>query len=121
MDAASQIHRYLLGDLSEEETAEFDRQLAEDPELRNQFVLAAATDAGLREVAIERAAEPASAPQSNESFNRRRRVFSIAVLAVGLLLAAGLIFFQATPVATLASSENAAWESELPTLSLIHI
>lgn len=115
MDAASQIHRYLLGKLSEEETAELDRQLAEDPELRNQFILAAATDAGLREVAIERAAEPAAVPQANEASSHHWRTVTVAVLAAGLLLAAGLIFFQATPVATLASSENAAWESELPT------
>ena len=47
-----------IGDVSEAEANELDRLLAANPELRKEFVIAAATDAGLRELAIQRAAEP---------------------------------------------------------------
>ena len=47
MDAKSLIHRYLLGDITEDEVNQLDRLLADDSQLRREFVLAAATDASL--------------------------------------------------------------------------
>ena len=116
MDPASLIQRYLVGDVSEDEVKELDRLLADDPDLRYEFVLGAATDAGLREVALERAAEPAQAqPQAKPTRWYRGVVWLSVAAAVVVVLTFGPSLFRQDMIATLASSENAAWESSLPT------
>ncbi|MCA9142319.1 MAG: FecR domain-containing protein [Planctomycetales bacterium] len=112
----SLIQRYLVGDISEDEVAELDRLLADDPDLRREFVLGAVTDAGLREIAMERAAEPVQRQSraSLEAWSRRVVWLSVAA-AVVMVLAFGSSLFQQDSIATLVSSENAAWESSLPT------
>lgn len=116
MDPRELMHRYLLGEITESEVQELDRLLAADPELRREFVLAAATDTGLREVAFERAVEPPQpkAQASSTSLSVKVAWVSIAA-AIVVLFSLDRVFFGPAPVATLASSENAAWESSLPT------
>ena len=58
MDHQSLIHRYLLGDVTDEDVRQLDRLLSEQPEMRREYALAAATDAGLRDIALERAVSP---------------------------------------------------------------
>lgn len=116
MDSNSLLHRYLLGDLSQEEVEQLNQRLADDPELRREFVQAATMDAGLREVAFERGAEPVRDDSAKTPSKRRlwTAVVSAAAVAVALV-AVGITFFSENAVAILASSENAAWESSLPT------
>jgi len=112
------IHRYLLGDITDDEVNQLDRLLANSPELRREFTLAAATDAGLREVAFERAAEPVQLRTQTGSTKKYfwATCISLAV-AVVVMLCFGLAFNKPEPtIATLVSSENAAWESSLPTM-----
>ena len=71
MDPRTLIHRYLLGDISDAEMQQLERMLADDAELRQQFVLAAATETGLRDIAIERASEPVQAGSPTGSANHR--------------------------------------------------
>ncbi len=182
MDPKSLIHRYLLGDITEPEAKELDRLLASDVKLRREFVLAAATDAGLREVAFERSIDSVQndievdeaarlstrSPISDEvGYGRRgtasrlrraadwfvtggrgsrqanaklggslalphgdsagkfqpvdRRTTSkwivLACFAATTLFAVSFLpsLSKPTSIATLASCENAAWESSLPT------
>ena len=117
MDREALIHRYLLGDVAEEDARELDRLLANDPELRQEFVLAAAADAGLREVALERAAAE-SRPRPRVRGTNRTFRWAAGLGAVAVILASVLylpMLFRSATIATLASSENAAWESLLPT------
>ena len=118
MKHATLIHRYLLGDVTEEDVRKLDRLLKEDSELRREFVFAATTDANLREVAFERAVEPAKRPPQVHTPKSNRRLWGTlgVVVAVLLLIAVRPLFFRPETVATLDSSEDAAWESSLPTL-----
>ncbi len=116
MGSNSLIHRYLLGDLTDDEVEQLNQLLAHDPELRREFVQAATIDAGLREVVFERGAEPLQANVIDRPSKRRSWVVVAGVLAVVVVIAAvGRSFFTEDTVAVLASSENAAWESSLPT------
>lgn len=124
MDSQTLIQRYLIGDLTESEVAELDRLLNADPGLRREFALAAAMDTGLREVAFERSIEPAElVNQIQPPTSRARFVLTAAVsvaAAIVVMVSLGPAFlraglFKVAPVATLVSSENAAWESSLPT------
>ena len=92
----SLIQRYLVGDISEDEVAELDRLLAVDPDLRREFVLGAVTDAGLREIAMERAAEPVQRQSraSLEAWSRRVVWLSVAA-AVGNWMRTGRSFARA--------------------------
>ena len=56
-DPGQLIHRYLIGEISDEEMERLDELLAENPELRRKLIFEAGTDAGLREIALERAAD----------------------------------------------------------------
>lgn len=117
MNPTSLIQRYLVGDVSEDEVRELDRLLADDPDLRREFVLGAATDAGLREVALERAAEPVQTqPQAKPARWYRGVVWLSVAASFVVVLTFGPSFFRQNTIATLASSENAAWESSLPTI-----
>lgn len=124
MDSQILIQRYLLGDLTEAEVAELDRLLTEHPELRREFALSAAVDAGLREMSFEPVVEPVPTVEEKKAAIASPRfvlagVVSMAASIVVMVslgpafLKAGL--FDVAPVATLVSSEHAAWESSLPT------
>ena len=120
MDSRSLIHRYLLGEATEAEVQELDRLMAEDEGLRREYVRAAAMDTGLREVAFERAAEPESVPSSKANKSQASMLLWVGVLAsIAALLVFAVVSVSVLdnpdPVATLASGENAAWESSLPT------
>lgn len=113
MDAKQLIERYLLGIATRTETDQLDQLLADDPELRREFVKAANLDAGMRELAQQRLAEPDLVEAKRGRFGWAG-LLTLAV-AASLLVAVGMFAFSPTPVATLESSENAAWESDLPT------
>lgn len=121
MNSKELIHRYLLGNVSDEEMQQLDRLLATDSELRQEFLLAAGMDAGLREVAIERSLESENHVAGRRSSRHWWNTAGWSTIAVGLavaatlLLAVGVWWRHSATVATLASSENAAWESALPT------
>ena len=120
MDSRSLIHRYLLGEATEAQVQELDRLMAEDKGLRREYVQAAATETGLREVAFERAAEPVSIPSSKAKSSQASMLLWVGVLAsIAALLVFAVVSVSVLdnpdPVATLASGENAAWESSLPT------
>jgi ferric-dicitrate binding protein FerR (iron transport regulator) len=127
MNTQSLIHRYLLGETTHAETEELNRLLSEDADVRQEFLLAATMDAGLRDLAIQRAAtadgttshdEPVSSTSTAPS-----RTNHVAWWTFALTLAASalLAFFvwphdaNVTSIATLLTSENASWESSLPT------
>ncbi len=119
MSSRSLIDRYLLGNITAEESQELDRLLAKDPKLRREFVLAAATESGLREVAFERAAEPVKT-RSPAAATTKKYLWAAALLSIAASVAVVLgfrwKFSGPTSIATLASAENAAWESSLPTM-----
>ena len=116
MKAESLIHRYLIGEATSEEVAELDSLLAKDPELRRKFVFEAGNDTALREIALERAADADSADRKVISPVFRPMAWIAAAAAVVLL--AALTWTQLSQprvVAELVTSEDAAWESSLPT------
>ncbi|KLU05531.1 putative transmembrane protein [Rhodopirellula islandica] len=115
MDPSQLIQQYLLGTLSDSQVADLEQQLASDLNLRKEFAIAAATDAGLRDLAIQRSMEPPVVRSSTT--NRNIWLVGWCAMAASLLLA--FLFTTGsqtpTPIATLSTSENAAWESSLPT------
>ena len=121
MNTKEMIHQYLLGNLDEENVRKLDRLLADDPDLRREFALVANVDAALRETSIERSIEQVhgrTAPVVVERSTRNAGLWLITAcvaIAASVLLAIGFWDGQPAPVATLASSEDAAWESALPT------
>ena len=118
MNGKELIRHYLLGDLDAKGIKELDRLLLEDTELRKEYRLATEIDSALRETAIERSIEEASvgvAAKSDLSDNRMLAVVILTAVAATVLFAVGSWFIRPMGVATLITSENAAWESVLPT------
>jgi ferric-dicitrate binding protein FerR (iron transport regulator) len=110
------IQRYLTGEATDAEIAELDRLLAGDPALRKKLIFEAGTDAGLREIALERAAQGTPAETKTISPLFRPAAWLAAAAAVVLLGALGWTqLSRPRVIATLVSGENAAWESSLPT------
>lgn len=117
MNSISLLHRYLSGESTPEEVAELDRLLASDPALRRKLVIEARTDAGLRGIALERAAEQRpAAPKRARFIQRLREPLAWAALLAVMALLGWSQFTKPAVIATLESSENAAWESSLPTV-----
>ncbi|WP_413431493.1 FecR domain-containing protein [Crateriforma spongiae] len=115
------LHQYLLGNLGAAGTAELNRLLANDPDLQRRYRLAVRIDTELRNRSLQ---IPDSTTQDSDEavlslVKTRspylRTMIAIFATAVCLMIAVGL--WQSPPdvVATLVSSENAAWESVLPT------
>ncbi len=121
MNPKEMIHQYLLGNLDEEGVEKLNRLLANDPELRVDFAQAANVDAALRDTSVERSIEAVSAnvpPAQSHQPNGRFRFWLIAActaVAASMLIAIGLWMRQPQAIATIVSSEDAAWESRLPT------
>lgn len=119
--AQSLIQRYLTQQISPEELEQLESLLLSDPQLRRQFVREATIDTTLREVAVEQEVSeiPDPAPRLQRFLaNSRTAWLSFASLAAAVLLIA-LTTWNALHVSTVAiliSSENAAWESSLPTM-----
>ena len=115
MESKDLIREYLLGTLDAAEVEELERRLENNVELRQEFILAATIETGLREEAIERGGQPqVEMPNSNTRF----RIAVVGLSMVATLLLAFLLwatFSQKAEIAPLVSSENAAWESQLPT------
>ena len=121
MNPKDTIHQYLLGNLDQESVDQLDRLLADDPGLRREFAFAAEVDAALREASIERTIDEAQRRTPTLTIAPANRksgllvLFAFATLAASLTLAIGMWVWQPSAIATLTSSEDAAWESELPT------
>ena len=116
MDSTKLIHRYLLGEASEEEVRQLDRLLAEDADLRRKLIFEASADAGLREIALERVSDSAPIEERMFRLNFQKMAWPIAaVLVLGVFVMFKQSNKQPEAIATLVSSENAAWESSLPT------
>ena len=110
------IHRTLLGEAPREEVAELDRLLANDPALRRKWVIEAGTDAGLREIALERMSEASGDP--TKFVKPAVRPVAWLATAAALVFLAALVWMQVSKpkvIATLVSVEDASWESSLPT------
>ncbi|MFG0254504.1 MAG: FecR domain-containing protein [Rhodopirellula sp. JB053] len=120
MNNSDLIQQYLLGTLSDDQVAVLEERLSASQPLRHQFAKAAAVDAGLRDVAIESSMQTsrqaASQPVVASWSWVTHGLLSLAI-AAGLLLAVGVwtSVRQPSAIASLQTSENAAWESELPT------
>ncbi|TWT42786.1 FecR protein [Thalassoglobus neptunius] len=117
MEPQSLIHRYLIGTATEDDVQKLEILLLKHPELRREFVTAVATDTGLRDIALERAVNSAT----NARFPRTNRFRTWSM--VGVVAATVLLFLVLRTaiqpienVAMLVSSENASWESVLPTV-----
>ena len=110
------IDRYHLGIASEDEVAELDAELREDSHARDVFIAAARLETNLYDEAIN--AIPAD-ESDGDPVSRRlplRVIGAVAAMVCLAILVASLVGGRGPkPIATLASSENAAWESELPT------
>ena len=90
------IHRYLLGDATEAEVQELDRLLAADPDLRRKLIFEASTDAGLREIALERVSMGAAgrgAVRPNSKTAAARFFPMAAAAAVAFVLGLGIMHF----------------------------
>ena len=114
MNPQTLIHRYLIGEATADEVAELEQLLADDPKLRRQFIDEAGTDAALREIALERAAEPAAAKVVAPRFRFVPWITAAAAIVLASVLGWSQ-FSKPDVIATLVSGEDAAWESPLPT------
>ncbi|MEM9281018.1 MAG: iron dicitrate transport regulator FecR [Verrucomicrobiota bacterium] len=116
MKSETLIFRYLSGDATSDEVAELDRLLAENGELRKQFIFEAGNDAGLREIALERQSSELESEPRVISPIFRPAAWLAAAAAVAML---GVLIWtqisQPNVIAVLVSSEDASWESSLPT------
>ena len=120
MDPKTLIHQYVLGNLDEDAVKELDLLLGEDAELRRDFRLATHVDAALRESSIEHSIDEAqghSAKRAREKWTTTNvsLVAAFSAIAATLLVVVGSLSSNPKSIATLVSSENAAWESLLPT------
>lgn len=122
MEPNSLIHQYLLGNLDASEVEQLQRLLVDDPALRQEYLLATGIDAGLRELAIQNSIEDATGTRQDQKVDARhgfglRQIrgwfAAMATLAAAIAVMAWMSF--PSTVATIVSSENAAWESSLPT------
>lgn len=127
MQATTLIQKYLLGIATEDEVRDLEASLTSSEDLRREFVLASQLDTVGRDVAIEksmRAGELSIGPiRPDNHLQRHRDLHShgwkslglISAIAAAVLLAVSI--WPRTPpgIATIVSSENAAWESSLPT------
>lgn len=121
MSWKQEIQRYLLGEASEEEVAELSQELEKNKELRQEFVFASHVDSALRERSLQesltelhrddqRVLSSQSTALPNLFF-----VSALAALAATVLVALGFWSRRPEIIASIVSSENAAWESELST------
>ncbi|MDF1823632.1 MAG: hypothetical protein P1U68_03260 [Verrucomicrobiales bacterium] len=111
------IAKYQAAQLSDEEFVVLEEGLRNSEELRALFHRAARVDSALR-LESEQKGRPAQEEKSVIPF-RKRPVFGglAAVATIAILSALSItIASQRRIVATLVSSENAAWESSLPTV-----
>lgn len=123
MEPRELIHQYLLGSLGEEDVGHLDRMLAKDQQLRKEFLQITNIDAALRETAIEESfhesQQHGAADGNSIVLSQLGRGLSWFAACVGLaactLIAVGIWMRQPATVATLTSSEQAAWVSALPT------
>lgn len=122
MQATTLIQKYLLGIATEDEVRNLEAALKSSEDLRRDFVRASQLDAVGRDVAIEksmRAGELSFGPIRPDNHPQRfwdwRPLGLMAAIAATMLIAASI--WPRTPpgIATIVSSENAAWESSLPT------
>ena len=103
------MHKYILGEVTEEEFREFEQFLEQDAELRQEYLNYTMMEADLRSLALE---------EQVASVAKRKIRFPAwaAAAAILLIIPALMLFNQSASVAVITSSESAAWVSRLPTL-----
>jgi len=80
------IQRYLNGKATDAEVAELDRLLANDPALRRRLIVETGIDAGLCEIARERASQPSLlAPRRSVWLSWHPLAAAAAIVVIGLL------------------------------------
>lgn len=105
------IQRYLHGEATDAEVAELDRLLATDPALRRKLIVEAGIDAGLCEIARERAAQPQVAVQRRSVPWLSWRPLAAAAACVAILCGWWLTR-PAQIVEVLAVSGMVRWQAE---------
>ncbi|HBE70461.1 MAG TPA: iron dicitrate transport regulator FecR [Planctomycetaceae bacterium] len=121
MDWNQKIQRYLLGEASEQETAELTHELEENADLRQTFIFASHVDAALRERSLQETLSEVARDDKRELPSQSAKrpswffISASAALAATVFVAIGIWINRPETIATIASSENAAWESALPT------
>jgi hypothetical protein len=109
------IIRYLDQNLSEEEVQKLDQSLRENSVLRKKFYDQVNVGTALEEEFCSRLPE-----EKVISFKRKSSSVTLLAFAASFIIAVGIIGYSFSntkeSIATLASNENAAWESSLPTL-----
>ncbi|MEM6469640.1 MAG: FecR domain-containing protein [Planctomycetota bacterium] len=115
------IQNYLFGRLEKEEIEELSSALLRDTELRQEYAAAASVDAILRQASIEHSIQEfhTQNPRADigESGRQSRAWLTAAVFALAAALLVAFVAWRSLPrtVAKIVSSEDAAWESILPT------
>ena len=80
------IQRYLHGEATDVEVADLDRLLASDRDLRRKLIVETGIDAGLCEIARERASQPSVvAPRRSVWLSWRTLAAAAAIVVIGLL------------------------------------
>jgi len=114
------IDRYFQGRASDEEIAELEARMLINPELRKQYLYDAMAESDLRSFALREeganAQEAIALPTSPRS--RMSLVLLSAAAAAAAMIIAGVWFLKDNPqtVGTIASIEQAGWQSEQPTI-----
>tara|TARA_R110002049_G_scaffold182485_2_gene350294 strand:- start:17982 stop:19319 length:1338 start_codon:yes stop_codon:yes gene_type:complete len=109
------IQQYLLGNLNDDDLARLDASLCSDDEFRKSFADQLVLDCNLRDVAGQ---EQLGVQESTDRVATRSASWtSVAAIAASLFIAVAswISFTLPNHVATLLSSEDAAWVSDLPT------
>ena len=133
MQATTLIQKYLLGIAKDEEVRDLEAALSSSEDLRREFVRASQLDAVGHDVAVEqsmRAGELSFGPISPDNHAQRpwgwrsfgwKSLGLITAIAATMLIAVAIWPRSPQTIATIVSSENAAWESSLPTRAGDHL
>jgi hypothetical protein len=112
------IDRYFQERASDDEIAELESRMLANPELREQYLYDAMAESDLRSFALRE--EDTSSPEAAESQTTPRplmTVFLVTATAAAIVIA-GVLFLgdDRRTVGTIASSEQAGWQSEQSTI-----
>ena len=113
------IDRYFQGRASDEAIAELEARMLINPELRKQYLYDAMAESDLRSFALrEEGTNAQEAIELQTSPRSRMSLVFLSVAAAAALIIAGvwLLKDDQQTVGTIASSEQAGWQSEQPTI-----
>ena len=115
MDSQELLYKYLSGQATNQEIENLNDKLLQDPGLRTKLLLETCIETGLREISMEHTdlSDRPELPKSNFFTVQKFIGFAATILICFLLIP---FISNENKIATIVSSENAAWESSLPTL-----